>query len=294
MVLWSEGLDFTITLDAWRQSGFWLSFRGMRLFVVEYGQGIPVLALHAFPTGSYDYSRIVPLLQDRFRLILFDFPGFGFSDKPSRFAYSLFTYADAAQAVAAHFGLEHLCVLGHDIGDSVALELLRRGSPVIERLVLMNGSVYSIPFTDFKMRLLQKLFLNPHTGAMITRLRLIRRETFPRMFNPIFAHPLTQAELDMFWSLVAYHDGARLYPRLMWYMLERWEHQQTWLNVLRNHPAPLTLIWGQSDPVATPEVADTVMKLRPDAQVVRLEQVGHYPHWEAPEVTVEAVRSAFI
>jgi pimeloyl-ACP methyl ester carboxylesterase len=42
-------------------------------------------------------------------------------------------------------------------------------------------------------------------------------------------------------------------------------------------------VWGRADPVATPEVAEAIVRLRPDARVVWLEQTGHYPHWERPE-----------
>src|SRR5258706_3091457 len=131
-----------MTPSDWRAAGEWLTFNGRRLFVARHGAGPPVLALHAFPTASYDFSRIVARLKHQYQFIVFDYPGFGFSDKPRSHAYSLFEYADAAQAVCVHFGLQCLTLLAHDIGDSVALEILRRGWPVVDQLSLLNGSVW--------------------------------------------------------------------------------------------------------------------------------------------------------
>lgn len=281
------------TPDSWRSSGDWLLINGQRLFVKTLGKGQPILTLHAFPTSSYDYSRIAPLLEQHYQLILFDYPGFGFSEKPRPYPYSLFRYAEAAESIAAHFGIKRTFVLAHDIGDSVALILLARKRLIIERLVLMNGSVLSIPFDEMTMRVMQRALLHPILGPLIGRLGLINKRFFAKTTEKLFSYPLPQVELDDFWKVITYHNGAPLYPTLMGYMLERWQHQHEWLRTLDEHEAPLTLIWGQVDPIATPAVADAVMEYRADATYHRLDSVGHYPHWEAPDVVAGLVRKAF-
>lgn len=280
-------------VESWRESGRWIRYRTHRLFVNTCGSGPPVLVLHGFPTSSYDYTRLLPLLQDRYRFLLFDYPGFGFSDKPRRYPYSLFDYADAAEAVAAYFGVREALLLAHDIGDSVTLELMRRGALTITRVLMMNGSVLSIPFDDLRLRIPQLLLLNRYMGAAVCRLRLFRKFMFVYNFNKIFGSPLPPDELSAFWSLLRYNDGVGIYHQLLRYMPERWQHQHTWLAALQNHRAPLTLVWGQADPVATPAVADAVLARRPDARYIRLHNIGHYPHWEAPDVVAEALRESF-
>jgi pimeloyl-ACP methyl ester carboxylesterase len=277
----------------WRAAGRWLTIGGCKLFVTTQGHGSPVLVLHGFPTSSYDFSRIVPLLADQYQFILFDYPGFGFSEKPPRYRYSLFTYADALQAIARELQLSHVSILAHDIGDSVALEILRRGILRVERLALLNGSVYSIPLADRKMLLIQRLLLHPVAGPLLSRLRVLRLSTFARMFNQLFFRPLPPAEIAAFWSLIQYNDGVRLYHRLIRYMFERWEHQDSWLGALQHHRAPLAIIWGTADPVATPAVADVIVQRRPDAVDIRLDRVGHYPHWDAPTHVADALRKVW-
>jgi pimeloyl-ACP methyl ester carboxylesterase len=278
----------------WQQSGQWFEFDGLRLFISDQGRGQAVLTLHAFPTSSYDFTRLVPLLYDRFRFILFDYPGFGFSDKPPEYPYSLFKYAAAAQAVAQRFSLEHVCLVGHDIGASVALEILCRGQPVIDRLILLNGSVWSIPFEDRKMRLMQRTLLHPIGGPLIMRLGLFNQRRFAGLLRGIWGQALTAEEIEAFWSILRYQHGDQLYARLMRYMLERWQYQRIWLEALQRHHAPLTLIWGMADPVATPAVADVVMQYRSDAALITLPGVGHYPQWEASESVAAALASALM
>lgn len=270
----------------WRASGEWITVQGQRIFTKSAGSGDPLLVLHGFPTASYDFARLLPLLTDRFQVVLFDFLGFGFSDKPRPHQYSLFEQADIAQAVAAHYGFRQTAILAHDMGDSVALELLRRPALAVTRLILLNGSVL---LADYRPLITQRLLLNPITGALIDHLHLINRSIFARQFGSVFAERPPDAEIDAFWSLIQYNDAAGIYHHLIQYLNERKIHEYTWLEALQAHTAPLTVIWGQRDPVSVPQIAQAVLDRRPEARYVPLAEIGHYPQWEAPERVAAAL-----
>ncbi|MCK6576662.1 MAG: alpha/beta hydrolase [Anaerolineae bacterium] len=276
-------------LARWYSSGETISAAGWRIFARVEGQGDPLLMLHGFPTAGFDYARLIPLLRDRFRCITFDFLGFGFSQKPRPHAYSLFEQADIAEAAAAHFGLTKLTLLTHDMGNSVTLELLKRGRLDVRRVVMLNGSVL---LRHYRPVLLQRLLLHPVVGPALTALRLVGRAGFGRQFAGVFAQPPPADEIDAFWALVAHHDGARIYDRLIQYLNERKVHELAWLEALERHRAPLTVVWGQRDPVSVPQIAQAVLERRPDARYVPLAEVGHYPQWEAPEAVAKAVNES--
>ena len=280
-------------LTQWHLSGQYLSFDGINIFVRSHGNEQPVFCLHSFPTSSYDYSRIAPYLIKHYQLYFVDYPGFGFSDKPRKYPYSLIKYADAAEKVINDFGLKKIWLLSHDIGDSVALELLKRRTLHIEKLIMLNGSMYSIPFDDPVMWLSQRLWISKISGPLISKLRLFRKSFFERMMSRIFARPLSKDEINNFWSLLQFNDGVRNYHQLMQYMPERWQHQFEWLNALKASEAEISLIWGQADPVATPAVADFVCQIRQDINYIKLEKIGHYPHWEEPNVVANVIQEIF-
>jgi len=283
-------MDSTLTPDQWRSAGRWLTVGKHKVFTISMGEGQPVLLLHGFPTSSYDYARLAPLLQDRYKLIMFDFLGFGFSDKPRPHPYSLFEQADIAQAVMSEYGLNLIHILTHDMGNSVMLELLKRRCIGVDRLAMLNGSVllkyYHPLFT-------QKLLLHPIAGPLAARLKLIRRGAFARQFGSLFATPPPEREIDDFWSLINYNNGTAVYDRLIQYLNERKLHELRWLEALEAHHAPLTVIWGQKDPVSVPKIAEAIIERRPDAHYVPLADVGHFPQWEAPERVAQLVWEAF-
>jgi pimeloyl-ACP methyl ester carboxylesterase len=281
-----------MNLNDWRVLGQHIRIDDHDIFAVDYGNpdGTPVLVLHGFPTASYDYARLVPLLADQYRLILFDFLGYGFSDKPYPYTYSLFEQADIAQGVAEHFGMARGYLLSHDMGDSVALEMLRQGQLVVDKYVMLNGSVL---LKHYRPVLAQRLLLNPLLGPLVTRFGLIGRDSFGKQFASLFDSPPPPEEIDAFWSLIEHNDGARVYHELIKYIHEREEHEDEWLDALAEHSAPLTVIWGMRDPVSVPAIAEAVIERRPDGQLIRLPAVGHYPQWEAPKVVAAAIHNAW-
>ncbi len=278
-----------MSVNEWHKQGQFIPFKSIKLFAAASGSPAnpPILALHGFPTASYDYARIVPLLVDQFYVVAFDFPGFGFSDKPTNYAYSIFDHADAAETIANHYGIDQrpFTLLMHDMGDSVGLELLKRKSLPVNQIVMLNGSVL---LKYYQPLITQRLLLHPIMGKIITGLGLIKRGTFARQFGSVFASPPPEAEIDEFWNLVTHNHGDKIYHLLIRYLNERALHEYTWLDALKTHPAPLTILWGERDPVSVSAIADAVKTYRPDARDIRLPEIGHYPQWEAPE-TIAAV-----
>lgn len=96
--------------DEWRAKGAYFSWSprdepatALEIFHVEVGDvAAPALVLvHGFPTSSIDWIGIAELLSERYRVCALDFPGYGFSDKPLDWGYSLRRDAELLEALAA-------------------------------------------------------------------------------------------------------------------------------------------------------------------------------------------------
>ncbi|MFZ0545905.1 MAG: alpha/beta hydrolase, partial [Candidatus Promineifilaceae bacterium] len=281
------------TLSEWQSSGIRITVQGLNIFTRVIGNGPPILILHGFPTSSYDYSRIIPPLSEHYQLILFDYPGFGLSDKPNLEIYSIHKYAEVAQYLVDYLGLHRVKILAHDIGDSVALELLGNNPNMIENIVLLNGSIISTPFEDYQMLLAQRLLLTHQITKFLNRLRFINKLFFMAMMRKAFFKELPPDEFNTFWKLFCVNQGDTIYYHLIQYMPERREFEKKWLEYLKTHSAPLTMIWGQDDPIAPPSITSDILKIRPNSTSIILENTAHYPHWESPQKTISGILQAF-
>ena len=246
--------------------------------------GRPVLLLiHGFPTASWDWRAVWPLLQPRFRLIAPDMIGFGFSARPRNYDYSLFDQADLLVALLAYLEVDELYLLAHDYGDTVAQELLARQREgqqpaTIRAACLLNGGIFP---ERIRPRPLQRLLLSP-LGPLVSR--LINEPLFRRRFAAIFG-PATQPtaeELHDFWLLVNHDDGARLAHKLIHYMRERRRHRDRWVSALQETEVPLRFVVGPLDPVSGLHMAERYRELVPEPDVVLLDGIGHYPQLEDP------------
>ena len=242
-----------------------------------------LLLLHGFPSSSYDFRGVVERLGDRAWLTL-DFLGFGLSDKPRPHRYSLLEQADIVQQVVADVAPGPVVLLAHDMGTSVATELLARDVAGtlpfdIQRAVLTNGSVI---IERASLRLSQKILRGPF-GPILAR--LTNERGFLSGFAKLFSaeHPLADDEAQAQWALMARDDGHRIMDLLCAYLNERVRFAPRWHGAIRDWDKPLGFLWATGDPVATTNVLAGLRELRPTAEVIELPGIGHYPQIEVPD-----------
>jgi len=279
---------------AWRAAGQTFDWQGHRVFYREQGTGEPLLLLHGFPTSSWDWRHVWDELAGQYRVIALDYLGFGFSDKPSGGPYSVFSYADQAEALIVQLDVgPRVHVLAHDLGDTVAQELLardaeRRGGdhafPRLASMCLLNGGV--LPGFH-RPRLIQKLLDSP-IGFLVARLS--NRARFGRGLAAVFGPDTkpSEAELDGFWECASYAHGLRNYHLLIRYMRERKRYEGRWVPPMLDSTVPLAFINGHLDPVSGKHVIDRLRELRPKLEIHDLPRIGHYPQTEAPAEVLAA------
>ena len=113
---------------------------GVRLAVLDEGEGQPVLLLHGFPDSSYGWRHQVPaLVEAGMRVIAPDLRGFGASDKPEGVEeYAISRSVTDMLAMLAELGVEHAHVVGHDWGAGLAWSLAAFAPSQVDRLVVLS------------------------------------------------------------------------------------------------------------------------------------------------------------
>jgi pimeloyl-ACP methyl ester carboxylesterase len=286
------------TFDEWRARGQMLDLDAGPSFAVDVPATIdtgepPMLVLHGFPTCSYDWRAVLPAFARDRRVVLFDFVGFGLSSKPD-VRYSIRRYADQAVEVARATELERVVLVTHDMGDTVGGELLARDLEselpfTIEQRVLTNGSIYigMAHLTTGQEFLLALDDARADVGGSGEH----RGSGFKQGLAATFAagHPASDAELDAQWQFASYLDGHTLLPRTIRYIEDRRAEEERFTGAIERHPSPLGVVWGALDPIAVHEMTDRLLSARPDATLITLDGVGHYPMVEAPDAFATAV-----
>ena len=281
-----------MTLNEWKAIGHYFTYKQHQIFINESGSGETLLLIHGFPTASWDWYRMWPHLIKDYHVIAADFLGFGFSDKPRNYPYSILDQADLLEALLREKGIERVHIISHDYGDTVAQELLARfqeraqkGETGVEirSLCLLNGGLFP---EVHRPLLVQKILMSP-LGFIVGRLfnRAKLGNNFKNIFGPN-TQP-TEAELDDFWTLIEGNGGRYVFHLLIRYMAERVQYRERWVGALQTTKTPLCFINGVADPISGQHMVDRYRELIPHPQVAELKDIGHFPLIEAPQAVLE-------
>ncbi len=282
-------------LHTWMAGGRFLRVDGINVYCQQHGTGPDLVCLHGFPTTSWDWHRVLPVLAQHFRVTVFDLPGYGLSEKPVDRSYSLLKQMDTVVSILGKLGVSNCHVLSHDMGDSLACEWLYRlkmdhDVPAIQKLVMLNGGLYM----DLHQPLLtQRMLRIPVLGEITARIS--SWQVFMHQYPKVYANSnqFSAAHYQAQWALMLHNNGRKVLAKVACYMRERLRYNERWLGSLHQSSLPIQLIWGQQDPIAVQSIAERLLKLRPGTELISLPEAGHYPQLEVP-AQVSSTTVAFL
>ncbi len=277
----------TYSIDQWHKKGKSFTYNGHKIFYLIEGSGEPLVLLHGFPTSSWDWHKVWNVLNQTYQTITLDFIGFGFSDKPKNYNYSITDQANLVEQLLFNLQIQHYHLLAHDYGDTVAQELLARQLDRQENKVksccLLNGGLF--PETHRATRT-QKLLLG-WFGSLVARMFSYKR--FVTSFSILFPSQSTPSEDEMrsLYHVITYNNGHEITHLLIRYIVERKQNRTRWVSALQRTKCPLRLIDGLDDPVSGAHMVARYKELIPDPDVIEISGCGHYPQMEVPEKVLE-------
>jgi pimeloyl-ACP methyl ester carboxylesterase len=253
----------------------------------------PLLLVHGFPTSSVDWFEVAEKLSDRYRVCAMDFPGFGFSDKPLGWGYSLVRDAEVLEYyIADVLGLESMIMIAHDRGTSVSLVHVTGGTSKVklERYFLLNGNIF-LPMSNLTDT--QRVMLDPVAGP--PALAQATPEQLAVGIGPIMYTPPRgpdDPEVEALIAIFSHGEGLKVLHETIQYLVERSEHEESWLEALAAMDVPTTFIWGVYDTISPPRVVnyvwDTYMMKKPGRNLLYyMPDANHYLQNDQPDAFVE-------
>lgn len=254
---------------------------GRTLFYREAGPAdAPVfLLLHGFPTSSYMFRDLIPLLADRYHVIAPDNLGFGFSDAPpaDRFGYTFDALTDLTQGLLARLGVTRYAVYVQDYGAPIGWRLALRDPAAVTAIVTQNGNGYEDGLDEQFWRPIRAFWQdwNAETEAAVRdalTLDAIRWQYVHGVPDESVVSPDTwhhdhallsrpgndEIQVALFRD---YATNPPLYPRLHRY--------------LRDSRVPVLAVWGKGDEIFVPAGAEAFARDAHDPEIHLLDG-GHF------------------
>ena len=130
--------------QAYPPRGQFVDVDGVRLHYLDRGVGTPVVLLHGnlVHAGDFVVSGLVERVAQNHRVIAFDRPGFGYSERPRGHMWTAHAQAELFRQALERLGISDAVVVGHSWATLVALELALRAPQLVSKLVLLSGYYY--------------------------------------------------------------------------------------------------------------------------------------------------------
>ena len=263
------------------------SAAGVESFVIEIGDGDPVVLMHGVPVSSFLYRRVAPALAARgVRAVAFDLPGLGLAQRPEAFDYRWAGLAGWTGAAIDALGIERCHLVVHDIGGPVGLEWAIRNPDrvlsltALDTLVDVAGFHRPWPMHPFSIRGVGELWL-----------RGLQRIPFRAIYSMVGISDrsaVSAAEIDAHQALLKRGDGGRAFLRIMRGFELTPEKERFFFEGLAGRPYPAQVVWGRDDRMLPAERRAAAMRALGVDEATIL-PAKHFPQEDQPAAVADAV-----
>ena len=256
----------------------------MKMSHLRSGTGKPLLLIHGLGGSARSWSTIWTALAERREVIAVDLPGFG-DTPPLVGETSIRSLCDAVTAFLDAQGLRGIDAVGSSMGARLVLELARRGGVLGSVVSLDPGGFWhgwerhaffsSIWLSIRAVRLLQPLMPAISRSKVARTMLLAQFSRRPWALDPT----VVLEEMHSYARAPAFDE-----------LLHRLAYGDEQEGAARGSiEAPLVIGWGRNDKVCFASQAKRALGLFPDARLHWFERCGHFPHWDAPQETVQLI-----
>lgn len=268
---------------------------GLSVHVAEAGTGDPLVLLHGWPQHWYCWRRLVPLLADRYRLIMPDLRGHGWTDAPPD-GYDKEQLATDLLGLMDALGLEQVGLVGHDWGGWTGFLACLR-APARFRAFLALGIVHPFqrPSPAKAAQAWRGAYQVVLSAPLVTEAAL---QASPQLVaagiraSTVRQDAISPAERRLYGQIFQQRARARATVALYRTFLLReapalGRYQSQRLTV------PTRLLIGEGDPIGSPALLAGWEDHADDMSVETLPGVGHFLPEEAPEAAAAAAFALF-
>lgn len=254
---------------------------GVETYVVDAGDGPPILLIHGYGDTADGWRRVVPGLLKDHRVVALDMPPFGRSDSPPK-GKLLDFYSEFFPNFLDELELDQATVIGHSLGGAVSLRLAIENPHRVDRLGLVApAGLGNAPPWWWHALTAKALWQGALAIPSPLTTPLVRRGLKGFLALRLFADPdrlgreikhlvdMHGTRSDLSKLLAAGHACIDSYTG---HLLEQ----------SKNLQIPLWMLWGRQDGLVPSLHARAFSRAHPDAKVHVLDDCGHYPHIEYP------------
>lgn len=264
-----------------------VNVEGIDVHYKEFGSGDNVyLLLHGFGASVYSWHKVIPELAKKGRVVAFDRPAFGLTDRPLSWGtfnpYEPESQVDLTIGLMDKLGIDKATLIGHSAGAVVAMNTAIEYPYRVKALVLVDPAVYQTSPPRWVGKLLQL--------DQADRIGLIVTQNAGSQIEPFYKSVWYDSTKITSEDYAAYSKPLKItnWDKALW-NLTKYNYSLKPEDKLNLITVPTLVINGDSDSIVRPSEAEALAGNIAGAKFVLIEQSGHIPHEEQPVTFMQAI-----
>jgi len=264
---------------------------GINIHYVIEGQGAPVVFLHGWPEFWYSWRHQIPILSERYQVIVPDMRGFGYSDKPLH-GYDTKSAASDIYELVRQLGHQKVSIVAHDIGVRVAYRFALDHEETVSRMVLLDSTPPMEQLRPQAPSVVRERWHSYFHQQFDLPEKLIegREEIYLRhIFKDwtVNKYPPSAAEVAEY--VRAYSQPGALRGGFSYYRAAAYEDPPHWqADAGRVMPIPVLFMYGSrrvktAEAMGAGPLEDAWRSVFPNVRGKYMGNYGHFLQWEAPD-----------
>lgn len=249
-------------------------------YVQQGTNGTPILLLHGFDSSLLEFRRLIPLLAAQQQTWAVDLLGFGFSDRISNIPYG----ADAIKTHLHYFWKSYIqqpvILVGASMGGAAAIDFTLTYPEAVAKLVLLDSAGLG------KQPIVGKFMFSPldYWATEFLRNPKVRQNiSKAAYYDKSFANLDAQTCAALHLKCTNWNQALIAFTKSGGY--------GSFADKVKNIRQQTLILWGRQDKILGTKDADKFTKLIQGNRLVWIENCGHVPHLEKPELTAQEILS---
>lgn len=265
-----------------------VTLQGMQVHVRDEGprdDPIPIVLIHGTSASLHTWDGWVAALSPHRRVIRMDLPGFGLTGPGPDADYSMARYTGFMRDLLDLLKLDEVVMAGNSLGGGIAWQTALAHSTRVRQLILVDATGYPLQPQSMPIgfRLAQIAWLAPVTQ------KILPRQMIEASVRNVYGQPdkVSPALVDRYYELTL-REGNRAS------LTQRFQYRSNdaalagQISQLR---LPTLILWGSEDRLIPPEHGQRFQQDIASSELLVFEGLGHVPHEEDPQATVQAVKN---
>ena len=265
-----------------------VTLQGMQVHLRDEGprdDPTPIILIHGTSASLHTWVDWVAALSPHRRVIRMDLPGFGLTGPAPDADYSMARYTGFMRDLLDLLNIDQAVLAGNSLGGGIAWQTALAHPTRVRQLILVDATGYPLQPQSMPIgfRLAQIAWLAPVTQ------KILPRQMIAASVRNVYGQPdkVSPALVDRYYELTL-REGNRAS------LMQRFQYRSSDAALAGEIPQlslPTLILWGSEDRLIPPDHGQRFHQDMAGSQLKMFKGLGHVPHEEDPEATVQAVKS---